>query len=156
LELIKNEEFKKYLSKMLQPEASPSATDSVNLQYEKPSVMLGPLIEYRDDSSPPFYTSLNIHDKVLHKFLMDSGESHNLMPKTVMDEIGLQIAKTYHDLYSFDSRKVKCLGVINDLVVTLFHLPMKSIVMDIMVADVSPKFGTLLSRSWIKILGGIL
>jgi hypothetical protein len=44
LELIKNEEFKKYLSKMLQPEASPSATDSVNLQDEKPTVILGPLI----------------------------------------------------------------------------------------------------------------
>jgi hypothetical protein len=44
LELIKNEEFKKYFSKMLQPEASPSATDSVNLQDEKPTVILGPLI----------------------------------------------------------------------------------------------------------------
>jgi hypothetical protein len=51
---------------------------------------------------------------------MDSRESHNLMPKTVLDEIGLEITKTYHDLYYFDSRKVKCLGVIKDLVVTLF------------------------------------
>ena len=48
-----------------------------------------------------------------------------------MDELGLEITKTYHDLYYFDSRKVKCLGVIKDLVVTLFQLPMKSIVMDI-------------------------
>jgi hypothetical protein len=141
---------------MLQPKASSSATDSVNLQDEKPTVILGPLIEDRDDSSPPFYTSLNIHDKVLHNCLMDSGASHNLMPKTIMDELGLEITKTYHDLYSFDSRKVKCLGVIKDLVVTLFQLPMKSVVMDIMVVDVPPKFGMLLSRSWIKRLGGTL
>jgi hypothetical protein len=87
---------------------------------------------------------------------MDSGASHNLMPKTVMDELGLEITKTYHDLYSFDSRKVKCLGVIKDLVVTLFQFPMKSVVMDIVVDDVPPKFGILLSRSWIKILGGTL
>jgi hypothetical protein len=87
---------------------------------------------------------------------MDSGASHNLMPKTVMDELGLEITKTYHDLYSFESRKVKCLGVIKDLVVTLFQLPMKSIVMDIVVADVPPKFRMLLSRSWIKILWGTL
>jgi hypothetical protein len=120
LELIKNEEFKIYLSEMLQPEPSSNSTDSVNLQDEKPAVILGPLIEYRDDSSPPFYTSLNIHDKVLHNCLMDSGASHNIMPKTIMDEFGLEITKTYHDLYSFDSRKVKCLGVIKDLVVTLF------------------------------------
>jgi ribonuclease HI len=154
--MIKNEEFKRYLSKMLQPELSFNSTDSVNLQDEKPTIILGPLVEDRDDSSPPFYTSLNIHDKVMHNFLMDSGASHNLMPKTVMDELGLEITKTYHDLYSFDSRKVKYLGVIKDLVVTLFQLPMKIVVMDIVVADVPPKFGMLLSRSWIKILGGTL
>jgi ribonuclease HI len=33
---------------------------------------------------------------------------------------------------------------------------MKSVVMDIMVVDVPPKFGMLFSRSWIKILGGTL
>jgi hypothetical protein len=33
---------------------------------------------------------------------------------------------------------------------------MKSVVMDILVVDVPPKFGMLLYRSWIKILGGIL
>jgi hypothetical protein len=70
--------------------------------------------------------------------------------------MGLEVTKTYHDLYSLNSRKVKCLGVIKDLVVSLFQLPMKSVVMDIVVVDVPPKFGMLLSRSWIKILGGNL
>jgi hypothetical protein len=78
------------------------------------------------------------------------------MPKIFMDELGLEVTKTYHDLYSFDSRKVKCLGVIKDLAVSLFQLPMKSVVMDIVVVDVPPKFGMLLSRSWIKRLGGTL
>jgi hypothetical protein len=119
-------------------------------------VILGSLIEDKDDSSPPFYTSLNMHDKVLHNCLMDSGASHNLMPKFSMDELRLEVTKTYHDLYSFDSIKFKCLGVIKDIVVTLFHLPMKSILMDIVVFDVPPKFGMLLSRSWIKRLGGTL
>ena len=114
------------------------------------------MVEYRDDSSPPFYTSLNIHDKVLHNCLMDSGASHNFMPKIVMEELGLGMTKTYHDLYSFDSRRVQCLGVIKDLAVSLFQLPMKSVVMDIVAADVPPKFGMLLSRSWIKKLGGTL
>jgi ribonuclease HI len=132
------------------------STDSINLQDENPTVVLGPMVEDRDDSSPPFYTSLNIHDKVLHNCLMDSGASHNLMPKIVMEELGLEVTKAYHDLYSFDSRRVQCLGVIKDLVVSLFQLPMKSVVMDIVVADVPPKFGMLLSRSWIKKLGGTL
>jgi ribonuclease HI len=114
------------------------------------------MVEDRDDSSPPFYTSLNIHDKVLHNCLMDSGESHNLMPKTVMEELGLEITKAYHDLYSFDLRIVQCLGVIKYLFVTLFQFPMKSVVMDIVVGDIPPKFCMLLSRSWIKKLGGTL
>ena len=91
---------------MLQLESSSNATNSVNLQGENTIVILGPLIEYRYDSSPPFYTYLYIHDKVLHNCLMAYKESHNIMPKTVMDELGLQITKSYHDLYSFDSRKV--------------------------------------------------
>jgi hypothetical protein len=115
---------------------------------------MGPLVEYRDNSSPPFYTSLKILDKVIHSYLMESRESHNLIPKTFI-ELGLEGTKTYHDLYSFDSRKVKCLGVIKDLIISLFQLPMKSVVMDIVVVDVPPKFGMLLSRSWIKRLGGI-
>jgi hypothetical protein len=49
MELIKNEEFKQYISQMLQPKPSSNSIDSVNLQDEKPSVILGPLIEYRYD-----------------------------------------------------------------------------------------------------------
>ena len=76
------------------------------------------------------------------------------MPKAVMDELGLNIKNPYHDFFSFDSKKVKCLGLIKDLVVNLSQLPSKSIMMDIVVADIPPKFGLLLSRSWSKRLGG--
>ena len=48
---------------------------------------------------------------------------------------------------------MKCLGVIKDLVITLAQLPMKSIVMDVIVVDIPPKFGMSLSRSWSKKLG---
>ena len=108
------------------------------------------------DSCPPFYISLNIRDKILHNCMLDSEAFPNLMPKVVMDEIGLNITKTYHDLFSFDSRKVKCLGLIKDLVVNLTQLSSKSFMMDIVVADIPPKFGLFMSRSWRKILGGTL
>ena len=119
-ELIKNENFKRSLSKLLLSKSPQPTSDSVNLQDEKPAIILGPMVEDKDDSSPPFYTSLNIHDKVLHNCLMDSGASHNLMPKIVMEELGLEVTRTYHDLYSFDSRRVQCLGVIKYLAVSLF------------------------------------
>jgi hypothetical protein len=78
------------------------------------------------------------------------------MPKTVMDELGLDITKPYHDIFSFDSRKFKCLGLIKDLVINLAQLPMRSMVMDVVVVDIPTKFGLLLSRSWSKRIGDTL
>jgi hypothetical protein len=59
-------------------------------------------------------------------------------------------------MYSFDSKKVKCLGLIKDMVVSLAKLPMKSVVMGFFVADIPPKFGMLLSITWAKKVGGSL
>jgi ribonuclease HI len=78
------------------------------------------------------------------------------MPKEVMDELGLDVTKPYHDLFSFDSRKVRCLDLIKYLVINLAQLPMRTMVMDVVVADIPPKFGLLLSRSWRKRMGGAL
>ena len=88
--------------------------------------------------------------------MLVSGASHNLMPKIIMDNLGLYITIPYKDLYSFDSRKVRCLGLIKDLVVSLHQMPEKSIVMDVVVADVLVKFDMLLSRSWAAKLKGVL
>jgi hypothetical protein len=154
-ELMKNEVFKEAILKSLEPKTSPS-DDFLNLQDDKPKVTIGPMIEDHDDSCPPFYISLNVHDKILHNCLLDSGASHNLMPKAVMDELGLKVTKPYQDLFFFDSRKVRCLGLIKDMVINLAQLPMRSMVMDVVVADIPPKFGMLLSRSWGKRLGGTL
>ena len=93
---------------------------------------------------------------MIHNCLLDSGASHNLMPKEVMEALGLSITKPYHDLYVFYSRAVKCLGVIKDMVVNLTQLLMKSVIMDVVVAYITPKFGMLLSRSWAKKVGGTL
>lgn len=65
-----------------------------------------------------------------------------------MEKLNLDITRPYKDLYSFDSNKVRCLGLIKDLCVTLAQILAKSIVMDIIVEDITPKYGMLLSRSW--------
>ena len=65
-----------------------------------------------------------------------------------MEKIGLEITRTYKDLYSFDSSKVRCLGLIKDICVTLAQIPAKSVVMDIVVDDTPPKYDMLLSCSW--------
>ena len=80
--------------------------------------------------------------------MLDSDASHNLMPKVVMERLGLEITKPYKDLYSFDSSRVKCLGLIKELCVNLEQVFAKNLVMNIVVADIPPKYGMLLSRSW--------
>ena len=64
--------------------------------------------------------------------------------------------KHYKDLFSFDSSQVKCLGLIKNLCVSLVQYPAKTILMDIVVADIPPKYGMLLSRSWGAKLQGSL
>ena len=78
------------------------------------------------------------------------------MPKALMEALGMIITKYYHELFTFDSRAIKYLGVIKDLVVNLAQLPMKSVIMDVVIAVISPKFGMLLSRSWETRVGGTL
>ena len=65
-----------------------------------------------DEEAPPFYRSLNVHDMIVHIAMIDSGASHNLTPKRVVESLGLEVTRPYKDLYSFDSRKVKCFGLI--------------------------------------------
>ena len=60
----------------------------------------------------------------------------------------MEITRPYKDLYSFDSKRVKCLGLIKDMVVSLNKIPSKVVVMDVIIVDIPPKFGILLSRSW--------
>ena len=113
-------------------------------------------VEKKSDFPPPFYITLTINEKLLHNFMLDFGSSHNIMPKYVMESLGLSITRPYHDLFAFDSRTVQCLGAIKYLVVNLAQLLVKSVMMDVVVADIETKFGMLLSRSWKKRVGGTL
>jgi hypothetical protein len=88
--------------------------------------------------------------------MLDSGASHNLISKVVMDQLGLEATGPYKDLFSFDSRKETFLGMIKDMVLSLAQIPAKNMVMDVVVVDIPPKFGMLLSRSCAAKLKGTL
>ena len=88
--------------------------------------------------------------------MLDSGASHNLMPRRIMDKLGLDVTRPYKDLFSFNSNKVKLLGLIKDLVISLAQIPTKTLVMDVVVVDIPPKFKMLLFRYWaIKLKGSL-
>ena len=156
-EICRNSEYREQLSKMLKSNNVSKVSYSINVQDGSPTILFGPRMEPNDDDEiPPFYVTFEIHDQNLHNAMFDIGASHNLMPKEIMDVLGLDITRQYKDLYSFDSRRVRCLGLIKDLVVSLHQIPEKSVVMDIVVVDVPAKFSMLLSRSWSAKLKGTM
>jgi hypothetical protein len=154
VELARNLIYKKQIPKAIKKFDVECQVDVINLSDEKPTIMFGPHIENSKDFVAPFYITLTVHDHLLHNCMLDSGDSHNLMPKIIMEKLGLQITRPYQYLYSFDSRKVKCLGMIKYLVVNFAQVPVKSILMDVVFNEVPSKYGILLSISWGSKLGG--
>jgi len=155
LELAKNDVYRQQIQKSLQ---MPEFKDSVNVLDDTPELLFGPEVNGKSTygSVLSFYVSLHIHDKILHNAMFDSGASHNLMPKAVMEKLNLDITRPYKDLFSFDSSQVKCLGLIKDLCVSLVQFPNKTILMDVVVTDIPTKYDMLLSRSWGAKLQGSL
>lgn len=154
-EIMKYNSYQGQISKILNFDPM---LDTVNVEDDQPELIFGPALdgESHESDVPPFYISLRLHEYVLHNAMFDSGASHNLMPKAIMEKLGLDITRKYHDLYSFDSSWVKCFGLIKDLVVSLDQIPAKNVLMDVVVADIPPRFGMLLSRSWGAKLKGTL
>jgi len=136
----------------------PENIDVVNVLDDQPELLFGLEVNGKivNGGVLPFYVSISIHNKVLHNAMLDSGASHNLIPKSVMEKLELDITRPYKDLFSFDSSRVKCLGLIKDLCVSLVQYPNKTILMDVVVADIPPKYDMLLSRSWGAKLQGSL
>ena len=119
VELAKNPVYRKQITKAMGVSELESQSDVLNLEDEKPNITFGPHFEGAKDTIAPFYITVNVYDQLLHNCMLDSRASHNVMPKIIMDKLGLHITRPYGDLYSFDSRRVKCMGMIKDLVVTL-------------------------------------
>jgi hypothetical protein len=154
VELEKNPMYRKQIAKMINFFDTKSHAYSINWEDNNPTIMFGLHIENSKDLVAHFYITLVVHDHLLYNYMLDSGALDNLMPKAIMEKLGLKVTRLYRDSYSFDSRKVKCLGcMIKDLLVNIAQIPMKSILMDVVVADV---YGMLLSRSWGDKLGGSL
>lgn len=65
----------------------------VNVSDDEPAILFGPAVEgsIEDNKVPHFYLSLKLHEFILHNAMLDSSASHNLMPKSIMDKLGLDI-----------------------------------------------------------------
>ena len=111
-----------------------------------PKIIVGNILDARDHITSPFYITIGIQNLHIHNCLYNSRTSHSMMPLSMMEKLVLNITRSYKYLYSFYSKKVQCPGMIKDLVIGMVQIRRKYIVMDVIVIDVPPSYGMLLSR----------
>ena len=89
VELAKNPCYRKQITKMIGVSELESQSDVIKLEDDRPKITFGPHFEGSKDNIAPFYITLNIHDQLLHNCMLDSGASHNVVPKIIMDKLSL-------------------------------------------------------------------
>jgi len=89
VELAKNLVYQKWITKVIGVSELESQSDVLNLEDDKPNITFGPHFEGAKHTVSPFYITLNVYDQLLHNCMLDSKASHNVMPKIIMDKLGL-------------------------------------------------------------------
>jgi hypothetical protein len=89
VELAKKPVYRKQITKVMGVSELESQFDILNLEDDKPNITFGPHFEGAKDTIAPFYITLNVYDQLLHNCMLDSRASHNVMPKIIMDKLGL-------------------------------------------------------------------
>ena len=97
----------------------------IKLQDDAPNIVLWNLLDRIDHSTPPFYITLELQNLHVHKCLYDSSASHSLNALVFMKKFGLDITRIYKELFSFDSKRVQCLGMIKYLVAGIVQIANK-------------------------------
>ena len=86
---MRNREYKDTIIEVVrsQGEFQPNILE---VNDDAPTISFGSNLENGDEEeAPPFNLSLNVHDMVVHNAMLDSGASHNLIPKRVVESLGL-------------------------------------------------------------------
>jgi hypothetical protein len=93
-------------------------------EKEDPPIMLNTMyLEWPEENNPPFYLSLGMNGICLNNCMLDSGASSNVISLKVMKQIGLKTTQPYGNVCGIDSRRVKVLGVCEDVEVFLIYFP---------------------------------
>ena len=111
------------------------------------------LVAYIEDIDP-FFLSLIIKGKTLKNFMIDLGASNTIMPLKVMDALGLKVDTQQGRCQGIDAREVLVIWTINALPFRLATYPEVELTMSVLVVDIPPHYGMLLSRKWSVAMGG--
>jgi len=63
--------------------------------------------------------------------MRDTRDGHNIMPHSIMKNLGLECTQTFHFVLAMDSWPVKIVGEIRDLLVWIHYTPQITMVMNV-------------------------
>jgi hypothetical protein len=111
---------------------------------------------FEQNEQTTFLTSLLIDDLCLHKCMLDSESSVNMMSLKVMNHLGLEVIGPCANVSRFESKGIEVYDLMGGLEVHLVDYPDFPVIMDVVVVDIPDTWGMILSREWVATLGGSL
>lgn len=102
----------------------------------------------------PFFLSLMINGKILKNCMIDYGASNTVMLVEIMKSLGLKVDTPHGRCQAMDSREVPVTGTIKVFPYKLVAYLDKQLTMSVLVVDIPPQYGMLLSRRWSSSMGG--
>ncbi|GAA8416863.1 hypothetical protein Hpkin68_15620 [Helicobacter pylori] len=81
----------------------------------------------------------------MHNCMIDSGASSSVMPKKIVDQLGLAYEPIEKGVIQLDGTTIDTIGVIRNLDLTMHACPNFSVPMDIFIIDLPPNFSICLS-----------
>jgi len=108
--------------------------------------------------NPPFYVSIKTIDKITHCFLIDGGSSPNVMPKIVMEELGLSCThKNSKSMLSYNSQQQVTIGEIKYVTLVFCVHPEIRTTYNIQVVDMQiNNYYIILGRDWKTLTSGYI
>ena len=114
------------------------------------------LYEIKNRGQDPFDLTFHIYELLLHNCMIDSGAAMTVIAKSIMEAMGFQITRPYNNVRGMDSTHVHAFELIKNIKEYLFSCSNIYTLMDVVVVDLPPVYGMLLSRRWSAGLGGQL
>lgn len=102
----------------------------------------------------PFFLTLIVNGKHLKNYMIDSGASNTVMPVEIMKSLGLKVDTPNGRCQAMDSREVPVIGTIKALPYRLEAYRRNLLTMSVLVVEIPPQYGMLLSRKWSAQMGG--
>jgi len=104
----------------------------------------------RNPFVPSFLLTFEVFNKNLHNYLVESGESSNVMPLSICKKLNIVPLKSDKHVIQLDRTQVKVMGELIDVIIRIMTHPKFVQVIDIIVVDIPEAYGLLLIRYWSK------